>query len=679
MASQSTQSSSTNSTVKKLTINDLPLLCNTLNPVASKCFDLGLQLGIKEARIRTIMVNYRSDCEAQLREIISERLKQTSPLTWHDVVTALRSPSVNHPDIVRHIYKSPSSVLQQHPSSDPQHYPASDPQQHLSLGGEHPYPMLIMGQRISSREDSNMGTTSVPTSSMCGVCFKTIIKPVFSCLLCRREAPHGENSHSSPQMIGQTSVRGPLHEENYQPFAQMKGLADIRPPERDALRSSYTHHMTYERADPDLLSTTQHSPTNHTQRSSASAYHRSPMDTFVHYVKSTYKQCKIERNLNVLKWPPTPSKIFINLACINWESVMRKEETDEYTRTMLEDGNVDVILKKKRKIDFIDILPPVTASEKVILVEGAAGVGKSTFAWEFCRRWEKGEIAQQYQLVLLLRLRDEGISRAKSLTDLICHSAGSVCHAIVDELESTFGVNTLIILEGFDQLPEFQQKKSSIFLQLILGRLLLHATIMITSRPLAIKTGNLLAQIKHRIFQHVEILGFTEEDITKYVTSVFTGEGKKTASTIEQSVRNKEEIKKNINDMMVYIEKYPQIKACMYIPLNAAIVVSIYRESMKSKWVLPKTLTELYQALARILLLRYLRAHAKYHKCRIGSFEDLPREVYTQLLIISKIAYDGVCRESGKSIQLIFSDIPDDFETLGLMQNASGVHKYTTL
>ena len=32
------------------------------------------------------------------------------------------------------------------------------------------------------------------------------------------------------------------------------------------------------------------------------------------------------------------------------------------------------------------------------------GVGKSTFAREFCRRWERGEMAWQYQLVLLLSL-----------------------------------------------------------------------------------------------------------------------------------------------------------------------------------------------------------------------------------------------------------------------------------
>ena len=402
---------------------------------------------------------------------------------------------------------------------------------------------------------------------------------------------------------------------------------------------------------------------------------KSPMDKYIHYVKATYKQCEIEKSLNAIKWPPTPSKVFINLACIDWETVVTKEEADECMRAIVEDGNVDVIMKKKRNIGFDDIVRdlPATAFKKVVLVEGAPGVGKSTFAWEFCRRWERGEIAQQYQLVLLLRLRDDRMSRAKSLKDLIYHPLEDIRHFVEHEVVDNLGVKVLIILEGFDELPDFQRREPSVFLQLILGQLLPCATILLTSRPWA--TGTILTVIRHRIFQHIEVLGFTEENIRRYVTSVFTDE--KTGNAIEQSVAGPDEVseeaKKNIDDVMAYLATYPQIKACMYIPLNAAIVVSIHQESKKRKWNLPRTLTELYYALTRILLLRYLYGHAKYsrQKWNVQCFDDLPREVYTRFLDISKKAYEGICTESGESVQLIFSDIPDDFETLGLMQSVS--------
>ena len=94
MASQSTQPPATNPAPQELTNNDLALLLNTLNPVALKCFALGLQLGVNDSRIRNIRSN-NSQCEDQLCEIISERLRQESPLTWHDIVRALRAVSEN--------------------------------------------------------------------------------------------------------------------------------------------------------------------------------------------------------------------------------------------------------------------------------------------------------------------------------------------------------------------------------------------------------------------------------------------------------------------------------------------------------------------------------------------------------------------------------------------------------
>ena len=783
MASQSTQSSSTNSSFKELTINDLPLLCNTLNPVASNCFALGLQLGVEYPQICTIENDYRKSKD-QLREIISQRLKQDSPLTWHDIITALRSPAVNHPDLARFIesqYISPSLDPQQHVSSDPQKYSSSEPQQENAESSHMtahtsvhlvpaPYSSITTHTPLIPPHSVNnsTGTSQSLHSSLPNQCPPQLPQPVnpytyflpqwqpffppqllqMSPLSIHQSVPSSDQSSSTPSSVVVASQSSLQCTQPTAGSVHPSSIASGQPPGLQTgwgIPYGYHPHMyhqqMYQGAHPSVphpcpIPSRMSFPTRplqvgtvggqlesqshmshgqpetsrvQSQRSSniescpppakrphlqsnpgppstdasgvsdsvKSAHHRSPMDTFVHYVKATYKQCEIEKNLNVVKWPPTPSKIFINLACIDWESVVSKEEADEYTRAMVEDGNVDVIMKKKTNIDIDDIVRdlPATALEKVVLVEGAPGVGKSTFAWEFCRKWERGEIAQQYQLVLLLRLRDERMSSAKSLKDLIYHSSESVCQAVVEELESTLGVNTLIILEGFDELPDLQRRKLSIFLQLILGQLLPFATILVTSRPWA--TGALLVDIKHRIFKYVEILGFTEENITKYVTSVFTGEGEKTASAIDQSVGGpdgvSEETKKNIDDVMAYIGKYPQIKACMYIPLNDAIVVSIYRESMKSKWVLPTTLTELYESLTRILLLRYLRGHAEYshQNWSVQSFEDLPREVYSQLLLISKIAYDGVCREGGKSVQLIFPDIPDNFETLGLMQSVS--------
>ena len=424
---------------------------------------------------------------------------------------------------------------------------------------------------------------------------------------------------------------------------------------------------------------TTHKQSHNSSSGSGSTVVKSPMDLFTDYVKSIYSHCPIVTDLNALKWPPTPSKVYINLACIDRSTKFTKSEVDGYTRAMVEDGNIDVILKKKDcGIDFDDIargLPQTDSSQNVIVVEGAPGVGKSTFAWEFCRRWERGEIAQQYQLVLLLRLRDDRMSIANGLEDLIYHPRPDICQGVLHDLLGNGGVNTLIILEGFDELSDDQRKESSFFLQLILGNVLLHATILVTSRPWA--TSAVMRKIGHRVFQHIEVLGFTGESIERYVTSVFAGKEVGAHSVEESPDEVSEEAKKNIDDVMKYLDTYPQIKACMYIPLNAAIVVSIYQESKQGKCILPKTLTELYYALTQVLLLRHLYGHPVYsqREWNIDSFEsDLPGEVYTQLRSISKVAYDGISRKWGKSVQLIFSDLPAGFETLGFMQSVSQLY-----
>ena len=94
MASQSTQSPATNPAPQKLTDSHLRLLLETLNPVASKCHNLGVHLGLSSSQLHAIEHDYRK-CEDQLREIISERLRQESPLTWYDIVRALRAVNEN--------------------------------------------------------------------------------------------------------------------------------------------------------------------------------------------------------------------------------------------------------------------------------------------------------------------------------------------------------------------------------------------------------------------------------------------------------------------------------------------------------------------------------------------------------------------------------------------------------
>ena len=385
---------------------------------------------------------------------------------------------------------------------------------------------------------------------------------------------------------------------------------------------------------------------SNTERLCPSPWSEGLLGDFMKYLKSLYRSCPVEKRTNVLKLP-NPGNVFINLAFIDRKTKGLKTEYDEITEAMVRDGNVDVIHGRKCPIDMNEIAAnlPATTLETVILVEGAPGVGKSTFAWEFCRRWERGEIAQQYDLVLLLRLRDDRISKAKCWKDLIYHSSPSILQAVISELEVRSGFGVLFILEGYDELPDECRYPSSPLLKLISGEELHLATLMITSRPWA--TCDVLKEFKHRIFQHIEVLGFTKSQISSYIQSVLSEE--------------------EVEDLEKKLLKHGQIRKCMYIPLNCAIVVTVYQESKASGDDMPSTMTELYLALSRTILLRYLCGNNPYSD-PIECFEELPPGVHRKFKYLCKLAYIGVA-EAGDQVRLIFSDLPPAFDGLGFMDS----------
>ena len=73
-------------------------------------------------------------------------------------------------------------------------------------------------------------------------------------------------------------------------------------------------------------------------------------------------------------------------------------------------GNVDQILETKAPVKIEAILDN---QPHCVLVEGAPGVGKTTLSWEICKRWARGELFQQYLVVMLLRTEGSNCAECK--------------------------------------------------------------------------------------------------------------------------------------------------------------------------------------------------------------------------------------------------------------------------
>ena len=85
------------------------LVFETLFPICSEWHNFGLALGLSENTLKRIKHN-DSDCEDRLRETLSVRTRH-KPLTWRDVVNALRSVTVMNNELAEKIERGYSEQL----------------------------------------------------------------------------------------------------------------------------------------------------------------------------------------------------------------------------------------------------------------------------------------------------------------------------------------------------------------------------------------------------------------------------------------------------------------------------------------------------------------------------------------------------------------------------------------
>ena len=343
-------------------------------------------------------------------------------------------------------------------------------------------------------------------------------------------------------------------------------------------------------------------------------------------------------------------KEFIHLNLVSNAAQEEEEEVKSQCLLLQLHGDVAAIKKKRRPMEMEDI--GISEDQSVaqhILVEGSPGIGKTMFSWELCRQWAEGKMLQDVDIVLMLQLRSKSVREAKSLSDLFHHDSDSIKQEVLEHITSVDGRGVFVVLEGYDELTEDQRTEGSILNKLLIGDCLPKATIMVTSRPLA--SDSLCPEFRESVDQHIEVLGFNDEDIKSYV---------------EKACQKQPQI---LPDLLSYIASNPFVSSVMYIPLQCVILTALYIEKWKKNkgsLYAPTTMTQLYTDLLLSSLIRYISDHPVYNKCKtaaIRQLSDLPSEVQEQVWKLSQLAAEGL--EKG---QFIFDSIPCD--DMGLMQSA---------
>ena len=352
--------------------------------------------------------------------------------------------------------------------------------------------------------------------------------------------------------------------------------------------------------------------------------------------------------------PPTPAEKLLpfKLARIEKEKVSIDEFTKRYLRGDMDDvGVLGTVFYKKTPIKFQEVGKLSSHHQQnLVLIEGAPGVGKTTFSWEFCRKWSRGDILQDHSLLLLLPLRDNNVKEAKTLSDLFYHPNSELRQAVVQEISSNQGQGVAIWLEAWDELDHEPQGKASVFFDLIHGRVLPLATVFVTSRPWA--SEHIRENCGHRISQHVEVLTSAEDQIEYYISKA---EAESQPSSFAAKFTD-------------YLSSNPVIRAAMYTPVTAKMAAEVFTRSQHTESPPPTTMTELFTAFTLKTLVDHLSTHPVYHKqqLKVTTFSDLPTDVYKQFQGLCRMAYEGILNRQ----QLVFSaaHLPTGFATLGLMQ-----------
>ena len=353
------------------------------------------------------------------------------------------------------------------------------------------------------------------------------------------------------------------------------------------------------------------------------------------FLRDMYANTPVARSDKLLY---SPSKVYVKLVLVKKERVSHSM-VDEFTRLTLQ-GDVDQILHVKERIEMDDIFK--NDKTRLVLVEGAPGIGKSTLAWELCRQWPTLESLQHFSLVVLIRLRENRAQSATDLSDLLYHRDMALRRHVREEVEKRDGDGVLFIFDGFDEFP-FELREKSLVMDIISGsEYLPKATVLVTSRPSA--SAQLQSHLQSSIGKHIEVVGFTEKEILEYASGVFTNADL-------------------LSNFKTFLSVNPVVKGMMYNPMNCAIVVGVYIETSELGKPVPHTQTQLYTELTLCLLSRHLSAVGDPQARKLpDKLEDLPSDLYQQLVKIGKLAFEGRLQE-----KVIFDQLPEGCSDLGLM------------
>ena len=337
------------------------------------------------------------------------------------------------------------------------------------------------------------------------------------------------------------------------------------------------------------------------------------MEKFITHVRKKYQLNLINKER---QWPPCHTEKLIRLVLV--ESDHGYSKSKDVNRTSLEYEDLFKVNRKRK-----------AGRATKILVEGDAGIGKTTLCTALAEDWANGKLFQQFKLLLLLPLREKAVSLASSFIELVrlLHSSESTCKSIATALEEDEGEGVLIVADGWDELARSQRQESTFLYNILSGKTLPFASVLLTSRH----TASALLHREPYYDYFVEICGFNDDNIREYILSEFDDDHVNTVPLLEQ------------------IESNPLVKSICSIPLNCAIICHLWRTLKED---LPNTITNLYTKIILNIVLRNIQKLSTYKSIlSLSNLGALPVCLQQSWWCLCEFAFQTLARD-----QLVFTE-----------------------
>ena len=356
------------------------------------------------------------------------------------------------------------------------------------------------------------------------------------------------------------------------------------------------------------------------------------IDTFRKYLVDCYT---ITQPPSQIQWPFSQLSSYIDLTIVQFAEIQMPQSGQGESRAKRQP-------LKEVQLGELFHVGSHQAKRKVVLIEGPAGSGKTTLSWHVCREWAAGRLFQQSFLLIHISLEDQDILRAKCLADIIPHESSEMREAVAGAISEQDGKSVCFLFDAWDEAPRALQGRSSYLFKFITGvstKKLPHCSIIVTSRPVA--AGLLYPQLTAR----VNIRGFETTKLENFIR----------ASLEDPNARQK---------LLQQLREKPQVNDLCTLPINAAIVVHLFRCSSPS--TLPLTRTGIFKELVSSLLQRHMQLRTDHglEQWEEEEFEHLPADVLQEFKSVCGLAFHGVIED--KNIFFL-----DSLRKLGLTHPSS--------